>query len=570
MRDKDITLYLTYYSHCMTLHPRAKRQSQFSYTPRMGGTMNRLLFLIVAALLILQAVPAFCINHMDLLTTIQGEFDGAKLGKSICSIDFNGDGVRDLVALATQWNPNGALDTSMIYGKISFFWGSVNFDNIADFSIQGTYNKQYGMGRIINAGDINNDGIEDLCYWGSEQSQEKICIFYGRQNPVASPDVTLTFPHSTIFGWGYLFPLGDINNDNHADIGYVPLNSDYQTASLRVLDGASLTTTILSTIVWASPGSSINGIGDVNNDGIDDYHISRALVPGDNTHSSLTIYYGSGSFPNCDSLLISPDTNSLISPQACPLGDVNGDGIDDFVSFMNWSGGKVWLGSANLSSQWDFVIDDIFTTSDGYDLVHGDFNNDGCEDFMGVNFHYAGDDGIAYVWLGGYDPNGTVDLTIPHSIGVALQFGWARAAGDFNNDGYCDVAISQPYAQSAPLATPGRIFIYLGNAQLADTTVANEDELAPQLQDQWQFTSYPNPLPAGKSLFLRYLGKGYAKPMTKNITLYNLKGQRVFQTQDSSRRETSSISLPELPSGVYILSISNGITRLSSKRIVVY
>jgi len=100
--------------------------------------------------------------------------------------------------------------------------------------------------------------------------------------------------------------------------------------------------------------------------------------------------------------------------------------------------------------------------------------------------------------------------------------------------------------------------------------VANEDELAPQLQDQWQFSSYPNPLPAGKILSISYQGKGYAQTMTKSITLYNLKGQRVFQTQDSNRRETSSISLPKLPRGVYVLSISEGNRRLGSKRLVVY
>ncbi len=532
--------------------------------------MNRSLFLIVAALLTLQAVPAFCINHMDLLTTIQGDFGGASLGRSMCSIDFNGDGSDDLVAIEANWNSAGTYNGSSSLGRINFYFGGTDFDNLSDFSIFGTYRGQYSY-RIINAGDINNDGIEDLCYWGSEQSQEKICIFYGRQNPVATPDVTLTFPHSSVAWFGPVFPLGDVNNDNHADIGYVTTNTDYETADINILNGATLTSTLLSTIYWAgTAGGSINGIGDVNNDGVDDFHRTNSIIEEENTHYSLTIYNGSSSFPNCDSLLISPDTNSLISPQACPLGDVNGDGIDDFASYIDAGGAKIWFGSSSLTVQWDYVIPLIFTESDGYNLIHGDLNNDGYEDIIASNIHYALDDGIAYVWLGGHNPNGTVDLTIPHSIGVAQQFGWARAAGDFNNDGYCDVAISQPYAQSAPLATPGRIFIYLGNAQLADTTVANEDELAPQLQDQWQFTSYPNPLPAGKSLFLRYLGKGYAKPMTKNITLYNLKGQRVFQTQDSSRGETSSISLPELPSGVYILSISEGNTRLGSKRIVVY
>ncbi len=533
--------------------------------------MNRL-FLLAYCTIAMMAVPLFATNHMDLLTTMSGEFGGAALGRSMCSIDFNGDGIDDLVAVEANWNPTGSYNGSSSVGRISFYWGGPDIDNASDFSISGTYVGQYCY-RIVNAGDINNDGIEDLCYWGSEQSQEKICIFYGRQNPVATPDVTLSFPHDSVAWFGSLFPLGDVNNDNHADIGYVTTNTDYQTANINVLNGATLTSTLLSTIFWpGTAGASINGIGDVNNDGVDDFHRTNTIVEDDNTHSRLTLYYGGSSFPYCDSLLISPDTNSLIAPQSCPLGDVNGDGIDDFASFINSNGARVWFGSDLLTAQWDFVIPLIFTQSDGYNLIHGDLNNDGYEDIIGTNYRYDLDDGIAYVWLGGHNPNGTVDLTIPHSIGVTEQFGWAKAAGDFNNDGFCDVAISQPYAPSGPLTTPGRIFIYLGNAQLADTTVAVEDETVPSIaQSQWEINIHPNPLPTGsKRLCIEFSGEGYEQLCTKTISLYNLKGQRVFQTQDSSRGDTSSISLPELPSGVYIIKVSADGHRHSSKRIVVY
>ena len=522
--------------------------------------MNRWLYVLYAALLLLLSIPLCPTNHMELLTTMTGEFVGVSLGRSMCSIDFNGDGVRDLIALEKNWNPNGALDTSMVYGKINFYWGGSYFDNIADYAIPGTYNKQYAMGRIVNAGDVNNDGIEDLCYWGSEQNQEKICIFYGRQDPVTTPDVTLTFPHTSVARFGYFFPLGDINNDNHADIGYVTINADYQNAKIQVLDGATLTSTLLcSAYTLGTLASSVSGVGDVNNDGIADYHISRAFIAGDNTHNSLSLYYGSNQFPICDSLVISSDTNSIISPQACPLGDVNGDGIDDFVSFMNWTGAKVWLGSSFLNSQWDFVIDDIFTTSDGYDLVHGDFNNDGYEDFMGSNYHYGGDDGRAYVWLGGQNPNGTVDLTIPRTVGVAEQFGWAKAAGDFNDDGYCDVAISQPYANPAPLATAGRIFIYLGNAQLADTSVAVEDNIVPSVETLWDINIYPNPLSKnGNAIKIEFAGDGYRTANNLTLELYNIKGQKMgvyTVDQIGAGKTTWETKLNLSSAGVYIVKI---------------
>jgi len=83
--------------------------------------MKRILLL---SLLLLSVVfTLFSVNHLDVMTTITGEFDGSKMGASVVSLDFNGDGIKDLVVLEAGWNPTGVFDASAQYGKLLFYMG---------------------------------------------------------------------------------------------------------------------------------------------------------------------------------------------------------------------------------------------------------------------------------------------------------------------------------------------------------------------------------------------------------------------------------------------------------------
>ena len=81
-------------------------------------------------------------NHMDLMTTLYGEFIGSYFGRTVVSLDYNGDGYDDLVVASSLWNPNGAYNENIWYGKIYFYWGGPGFDNVPDFVIEGTYTGQ--------------------------------------------------------------------------------------------------------------------------------------------------------------------------------------------------------------------------------------------------------------------------------------------------------------------------------------------------------------------------------------------------------------------------------------------
>ncbi|GAB1366349.1 hypothetical protein MASR1M36_12200 [Candidatus Cloacimonadaceae bacterium] len=112
---------------------------------------------VIALAAVFFTLPA--VNRMDLLTRIDGEFNGSKLGHTMVSLDYNGDGYQDLVSLARAWNPTGVYDQYNAWGKLYFFYGGTDFNNVADYSFSGNWVNQY-VGYIDNAGDVNGDGKE--------------------------------------------------------------------------------------------------------------------------------------------------------------------------------------------------------------------------------------------------------------------------------------------------------------------------------------------------------------------------------------------------------------------------
>ncbi|MGC9361897.1 MAG: hypothetical protein ACP5F3_03120, partial [Candidatus Syntrophosphaera sp.] len=130
-------------------------------------------------------------NHMDLIATITGDFYGALFGVGLASLDFNGDGIKDLAIQESNWNPSESYDPLQRYGRIDLYWGGTDFDTIPDFYIFGSEDLllNYASCNMINAGDVNNDGIEDLALTARSGSVRKVMIFFGRQQPVETPDV---------------------------------------------------------------------------------------------------------------------------------------------------------------------------------------------------------------------------------------------------------------------------------------------------------------------------------------------------------------------------------------------
>jgi hypothetical protein len=210
--------------------------------------------------------------------------------------------------------------------------------------------------------------------------------------------------------------------------------------------------------------------------------------------------------------------------------DFNADGYDDFL--MNWvidennAGEKIKLGSNTLPQSQELIIDMAPWTTliNVYEreVSFGDFNGDGYSDMITSDHESGFWHGAAGLWLGGANPNGVYDLRItPPPVSPTYQFGWdTPAVGDFNGDGYDDVAFCAPQSQSGTTNYNGWVHVYAGNAQLADTTVENDDNVMQVVEPE--LSIFPNPFNPSTTI-------SYSVPTDAEVslTIYNARGQLV-------------------------------------------
>jgi hypothetical protein len=236
---------------------------------------------------------------------------------------------------------------------------------------------------------------------------------------------------------------GDINGDGYADLAVMFEDSTYIYFGNPTFE--------------LEPDLSIyHGLsfpGDVNNDGFADFlFIKQEWIEGFK-HNKIFLGYGGVDIDTSGYLLYEQQYwGESFSSQVDPLGDVNGDGYNDFViaSPYNWSDGisrvYLYLGGDTISSEPEVV----FTSESGHlDFFGhavtgiGDQNNDGYDDFLisAPNEPFVDSTiSIVYLYYGGSEINSSADSILTFSD---REFGFnLKNVGDINNDGSKDFAIT--------------------------------------------------------------------------------------------------------------------------------
>lgn len=324
------------------------------------------------------------------------------------------------------------------------------------YTVYGSNGAKYLGSAVAGAGDVNGDGRDDLIVGAPDSAPNGngsgLARVYSGMNGALLYEVQgLQAGHAL---GDSVAKVGDLDGDGIADLAAgMPGHSMTGTfaGACRFFSGSdgSVIRTVHGGMGGLRIGSTVRPMGDVDGDGIDDVLVGGTGDPSSGGRAMV--------FSGADgSVLLSKSgpNGELWGYSMDGVGDLSGDGVPDFVvGVPRFSGSTGFNCGAAL----------VFSGSDGALLMtlEGESNNDE----LGTSVANAGDvdgdglnDIIAGAWLddlNGLTPDAGSATVFSGADGSILYKFWGDAAndefgravasaGDVNADGYADMIVGAP------------------------------------------------------------------------------------------------------------------------------
>jgi len=469
--------------------------------------------------------------------------------------DVNGDGLGDLFIGAPMAGnkecpyppepgeecatlPKGEGVAYLVLGRPLRQWPSSPM-NLADADASFLGCKTFTMTarQLYTAGDVNGDGFDDMLVSGwkcGDTFQGKAYLILGRPNvaywgsqyPIEQVDASFVGEYDWDFLSYYVSTAGDVNADGFDD--FLITSTHYDITTTQVITNVGKTYLILGRAAadWGTDydvaladasflgeaeedriGRSASGVGDVNGDGYDDFVIASIssdyggldagqnylflgrAAPGDPGYDPARPWWGSDfSVAGADASFVGEAAGDESGRRVSWAGDVNGDGLDDFIIGAARNGTVApWAGITHLilgraAADWGLRFHlsgaDASFTGERFGDQAGrrlagamDVNNDGYDDFIiGAPHNKRGGLGVGSAYLifgraaadwGSYYSLSFADVIYVGrpDVGVAgYDQGWL---GDFSGDGIDDFLIAA-YGGRNKDTVPGDVYVMLG------------------------------------------------------------------------------------------------------------
>lgn len=508
-------------------------------------------------------IPAILFPQTPTLQfTLYGEKAGDLFGVTYPAGDVNRDGYADFLVSSPGGN------------YVKLFFGGTNFNLSRQVKFQKP--RTIPFGEIASGiGDINGDGYDDFAIGSKNYGNAtgwmpgKVWIYFGGAtiDTAASIEIQGRYFHDT-FGT-LIKPAGDVNNDGYSDfLISAPYNwSNGKGYAVLVLGGSSINNNNIIILnndnLSGRFGFSMEGVGDINKDGYDDFVIGSPqgeMVNGKYPGKAY-VYYGGNPVSNAPAYIIEEPEESNFGFDIINAGDVNGDGIGDFF-ITSYASKRLYTSENNYLK---------IQNSYGPSVCSGlDINKDGKKDFIFGNYQGYNQNGLmtgklAIVW------GSSVLDTIPGCL-IYGKYHWEDfggkicSIGDINSDGYYEFAVCMPntypevFIPDDALNSIGKIEVF------SLSEVVGIDQEARMPNEYRLLQNYPNPF--NPSTIIEFI---LPRQEFVKIKVYDLLCREISTVTErhyDAGRHKVFYNSNGLPSGIYLYKLETQLFSETKKMII--
>ena len=392
-----------------------------------------------------EAVPDQCdaFGPLTVTSPVSGadtRFVGLKryenLGYSVTNAgDLNDDGEDD-IAIGVPGNDLNGTRAGAVFIYFGPMGAEGELDRLdADVVLTGSAPNENAGWSVSNAGDVNDDGINDLIIGAFPERRSQFYntgvayLMLGREDNEWTTIYDLGESADAAFfgpaGVGNVGEfgtkvagVGDIDDDGFSDFavsapltvgavgtaaGAVYVFSGQDIVVGEAYDPADALLTVSGARPYSSAGATISGLGDVNDDGISDFAIGAPQDTfGGPNGGGLYVFLGDQEIAGAVSvedadLKLRGIRNDRFGSSAAPAGDVNDDGVEDF-----WVGAKQWQ-SLKKGAVYLYL---------GTEDFGGDFTGDNVYEFRAVGFNASDLVGSSVAGNVDFDDDGQLDVVV--------------------------------------------------------------------------------------------------------------------------------------------------------------
>jgi len=348
------------------------------------------------------------------IRTIEGPYPSDQFGSSVSRLgDVDRDGVPDFVVGASAVTSNkgnrcriaGTGSATVVSGKTGAQIHRVTGPGICAFG-----------SRVSGLGDVDKDGVPDFAV-GDDNSTVRI---YSGKTAAMLKQLT------TGGGGVALGELGDVDNDGYADV----LIGAFYNHEAKVYSGKTFAVIrTFSGTTGEQFGWAVSGVGDLDNDKVPDLAIG---APNNRVPGRVVVYSGRTGAKLKELKGTSATTPDLFGRTVSEAGDLDNDGTPDILIGAS--------GQAFAISGKTFQRLHVFAESGGNVVDSlGDVDGDGHDDYVS-GFLYTGS-WVALEIVSGKSGKLVRYLSDWEGIG---NFNVAAGVGDVNGDGTPDVVVGVP------------------------------------------------------------------------------------------------------------------------------